>query len=249
MALSEKDFTNYPWQDVVQDQENQFSCWSFCTALGDRMKEMENLGDAIGVEFYYLLWSLASMTLDSSDPKKPLLAMESGRSLTFLDISEEHLEVLAEVVSDLEIESDFMRARIADVLWLRKKGYQFAQIAYESYLATVDANVIPFSVYTKDRIIRALQIALEIDDFALLDRTVQIAEQITLKYFEDRRNGIWTALELHLFLVSNCQRTQTFLLISFPKKYAPLKNWVTQLARKTCAGSASSCFKLQKRKN
>ena len=80
------------------------------------------------------------------------------------DISNEHLELLKQFVS--EIQDPELRARIADILWYRRvdKAFQFAELAVDSYLdAATGFDRLEASHDRYLRIERALQLAARLD--------------------------------------------------------------------------------------
>lgn len=60
-----------------------------------------------------------------------MFELQGSRSDIIDDFDENHLDVLAEIVSD--ISDPELRARIGDVLWIRKREHNFAELAIEAY--------------------------------------------------------------------------------------------------------------------
>lgn len=169
MTLTKSDFKKYEVNEVLGRREEKggglsaFSFWSLC---GDERKRYEEAGDDSGAELFGLLNAVSSMGFWSSgwDPEKPFSPLWAGsnpgeRSCMPEDFTESDLNFLAEIVRD--VEESVMRARIADVLWLRKhgrqRGFDFAVLAHDSYLESVRLDSPDF--HTADHLRRALQIA------------------------------------------------------------------------------------------
>lgn len=82
-----------------------------------------------------------------------------GRTAIISDFDESHLNLLSDVVT--EIIDPELRARIADVLWIRKRDFRMGQLAVSSYLESAKRLEDPRHwVATFERIERALQIAI-----------------------------------------------------------------------------------------
>jgi len=81
-------------------------------------------------KIYCLMGAITSMYLkpeDKDEPFGPAFVLKECRSATISDFHIDELNALAEVVN--EIKSDELRARIADLLWLRLRKKEFAEIA------------------------------------------------------------------------------------------------------------------------
>lgn len=109
-----------------------------------------------------LLGAATSMWFDPEDlelPLKPLTVFRDRRSIALEDFQEQHLKPLSEAlqrISDVDL-----RARIGDILWLRKRDHKAARIAASAYLeqarAIMDIHDWPDGFH---KLQRAFQIAL-----------------------------------------------------------------------------------------
>lgn len=108
-----------------------------------------------------LLGSASSMFYDSNDaaePLKPMVVMANSRSAALSDFEDQHLDPIAAVYA--EIADREMRARLADILWIRRKDHQAARVAAAAYLEGAKALMDPAEwVLGFHRLQRAMQIA------------------------------------------------------------------------------------------
>jgi len=96
---------------------------------------------------------------DAKAPFKPLWVFPASRGLIPDDFTRGQLDAFGLVCP--EIKDSELRARIADVLWLRGRGHTFAQLAIDSYLES--AEILKDSEFWPTplgRIERALRLSL-----------------------------------------------------------------------------------------
>jgi hypothetical protein len=87
-----------------------------------------------------------------------MLVIRDRRSAIVDDFDDAQLNLLSQVVAD--VKDAELRARIADVLWLRKRDYRMAELAVSSYLESAKISEDPQQwTATTDRVERALQLA------------------------------------------------------------------------------------------
>lgn len=181
MALTKSDFEKYRVNEVLARRDDADAPYSYLNLFVEEKKRYEDAGDETGREIYHCLCCVASMELEPDDykaPLKPQWQRDGGRAPIPEDISEEHLGFLATVADDdLEIH---MRARIADILWLRKRDYQYARLAHKSYLATVDLDKPTCDML--NHVLRARQIAKQLNNSGLQDEANQKALLLAEKY-------------------------------------------------------------------
>lgn len=138
--------------------------------------------DAEGV--FVLLASITSMYYDDDDleePFKPMVIMRESRSAALSDFEDQHLQPLAEVyreLTDLE-----MQARIADVLWVRRRDHEAARVAVRAYLQRAKDVMHPEEwVHGFERLKRAMQIASSLGNDTLeRQEVVAYAEELLAK--------------------------------------------------------------------
>ncbi len=178
------------------------SCWA---RFGEKTKELDDEGDEKGVEVFKFLKGLTSITLNISEPDTPFhpmfvfpptLGFEGGRGIIPDDFSEDLLATMSGLVSSTT--HPLMRARFADVLWVRRQGYKFACIAHEAYLASAEDRNL--SHETNSYLIRAYQLSRELNNSSMLEKANLVAEETLLRYVDNFRQWIWRAIDLHIHL-------------------------------------------------
>lgn len=134
--LDKEVFGRIRWQEVVAESEKK-ECQRYSSLFSSRAGEAEEAGDGEAREAFALLGGVTSMKLQADsreEPFRPMMVLSTGRSAALGDFTDEHLNVLGEVVS--EASDPELRARIGDVLWCRKRDYRAALLAVESYLGS-----------------------------------------------------------------------------------------------------------------
>lgn len=160
IQISKDDFNSSGWEAIIQ-QCGEKDCHDYSRLLLAKAKEAKDAGETKTAAVFRLMGQVASMMLRPGSTEKPFApVMEWGdsRSAVVDDLSDEELDALAEIISD--ITDSEMRARIADVLWLRKSDYHFAETAIDSYLGSAKVLEHPEHLTAcEDRIERALRLA------------------------------------------------------------------------------------------
>ncbi|HEX6749504.1 MAG TPA: DUF4209 domain-containing protein [Longimicrobium sp.] len=134
ITLSKEDFDRLEWQDVPSTDEDE-RVLDYANPYYDRANDAFTRGDARSEAAFRLLADLCSFKLELEsyeNPFRPWLWTDTVRSASPDSISQDHVEVLRELaplVSDAAL-----RARIADFVWVRGRGYPTAQIAVAAYL-------------------------------------------------------------------------------------------------------------------
>ncbi len=123
------DITNYEWETVLTEAERPV-CPLFATKLFQKSAQLKETGDEKGEQVFRFLGMIASPSLRPENIESPFTGVGMDR------LSESNLEVLAGL---LPLTRDpAMRARIGDVLWMKRKSpkpdYKAAKIAAEAYL-------------------------------------------------------------------------------------------------------------------
>jgi hypothetical protein len=219
---SKKDFDRTKWEEVVASCDEK-ECGTYSDAFFAKAKEAEAAGDVTAHQVFTLLGAVTSlfMKLDSrAEPFAPLMIFPTFRSASVDDFIDSHVDLfreLAPTVSDAEL-----RARLADVVWVRKRDVQMAKLAIDSYLRSAtqleDPRNWPASV---ERITRAVQLAASIgknnESFA---RSIAHIEAVLDKY-----NG-----EDPLFLSARLMELLQTYRQGDPAKYAALADKAATLA-------------------
>lgn len=137
-SLTKEVFERIGWQEVISGCSKK-KCQSYSTLFFSAAKEAGESGDEQAQEAFAVLGGITSMALkaDSREqPFTPLVVFNTGRSAVLEDFVGEHLDALGEVI--VEASDAELCARVADVLWCRKRDYRMAQLAVNSYLESAD---------------------------------------------------------------------------------------------------------------
>jgi hypothetical protein len=152
-----KDIQTCRWDDLLREADvSQVEGYSSVLLRAANAAPEE--GEAAAL---MLLGAITSMYYDDDDlkePFKPIIVFENGRSAALADFSDGQLDVLGGAygtISDPE-----MRARIADVLWIRRRDHKAAAIAVADYLRQAEVLMDPRHwVMGFKRLERAFQVA------------------------------------------------------------------------------------------
>src|SRR6266436_6474947 len=187
-SLSKSDFDVCNWQRVIE-QCDQKECRRYVGLFFIEAEKAEQAADAKAHEIFKLLGGIASLyfKLDNDqDPFGPLFVFHDSRGFIIDDLTNEHAQVLTEVVS--EVADPEMRARIADVLYIKTRNTSFAGLAIDAYLASAATLMHPEHwILTEERVERALQLAARTgrNNRDYFPRTIQVIEDLLGKYGEE----------------------------------------------------------------
>lgn len=160
LHVTADDLREVPWLDAVEESKRD-EIDNYSTQLFAAAKIAAENGDRRVEQVFVLLGSAASMFYDSNDaaePLKPMVVMANSRSAALSDFEDQHLDPIASVFA--EIADREMRARLADILWIRRKDHQAARVAAAAYLEGAKALMDPAEwVLGFHRLQRAMQIA------------------------------------------------------------------------------------------
>ncbi len=124
----------------------------------------------------------------NGQPFGPLMSGPNGRTLIPDDLTEDELLQLEELLV-VSCSPQFV-ARISDVLWIRRKKFQYAQMAVKAYLQTVDEDKDECWVRKREWLRRATQIAMTLGEKA--QERIFVTQRI-LDLFEEGRVNCFTA--------------------------------------------------------
>jgi len=184
VPLEKADFDSHTWEEAL-NQCDKRECRRYEAQFAAKAKEAEEAGNEKGQEVFTLLGALCSFLFKSEDkdePFGPMLVTATGRSPIVADFTEVHLHALKEIVADTQ--DCEMRSRIADILWLRKKDFQAAGIAVDSYLESAKGLESPESwTYCFERIERAFRLGTQLGSRAgYREKVVAHIEEVLDKY-------------------------------------------------------------------
>ena len=182
--LSKDDLNESEWETVIQSSP-QKDCSDYSRLLMAKAREAKTAGDIKKEAVFRLLGQVASVMMrpDSVEkPFAPVMVMGNARSAILEDLSDSELDLLAEIVSD--IPDDELKARIADVLWVRRRGFNFALLAINSYLESATLlEDLEHWTDCEDRIQRAFRLAVSLGPKAgQFDKVVSHIEAVLDKY-------------------------------------------------------------------
>lgn len=225
--LTKGDFINSRWQDVVNSSERK-DCSTYCNAFWKKAQEAEETGNFREQAVFKLL---ATVTNAAIKPE----SNEEFYADVFKNLTDEHLDFLSEIAS--EISDPELQARVADILWARRRDYQMAQLAVTAYLqSAIELENPKEGSCCFNRIERALRLARRINYQA--DTVVSQIEAVL-----DRCNGE-DPLFLSVRLMELLQEHQQ----GDPTKYAALAEKAAKLATLAANSSDLEGSSLHRRK-
>ncbi len=184
IPLTKDDFKELHWEDLIKKSDKK-ECFSYSPIFFAKAHEAEAAGEAKTEEIFTLLGGVTSMILKESSPTEPfapMFVMPEYRSAVIDDFCDEHLSVLSEIVFD--ILDPEIRARIADIIWIKKRDFRMAELAIKSYLesATVLEDSIQWT-HCAERIERAFRLGASLGKNArYLDPVISHIETVLDKY-------------------------------------------------------------------
>lgn len=151
--LAKDDFTNTRWQDVVNSSERK-DCLTYNGAFFKKAQEAQEAGEFRNQVVFGVL---AAVTCAAIKPE----STEEFFADIFKNLTDEQLDFLAETAT--EISDPELQARVADILWVRRRNYRMAQLAIPAYLQSATTLESPKHwTHCVDRIERALRLARKI---------------------------------------------------------------------------------------
>lgn len=135
LDITHQDFTDCGWDEILNNTERDgyTSMWQ---AFQSAAKQAMSDGRQSHAKLFQLLADVCSMMLSPksiNEPFKPALVMRGQRSVIPADLSDPEVTFLSEIVDD--IDDPWLKARLADLVWLRKRPHDihFALMAIDSY--------------------------------------------------------------------------------------------------------------------
>jgi hypothetical protein len=176
-GLTVEDFTQSGWRDVIESVTER-TCLYYRSAFYTQSSEARDRGDPKLASLFDMLGGLASMFIDlhdSAEPLKPMLQGPDGHTPIPRDF-DPAADYLSEIL--IHIDDAELRARVADVLWLRKRDFKAAREAAASYLAAAQLDDPLEWSEAMVRIERALDLATQTNQRDLIE---QISDRIEKK--------------------------------------------------------------------
>lgn len=150
--LTRQDFEDRHWGDAIAHSGDR-EVLAYAAKFAEMAQKAEAEGDSVGTEIFSLLAILAGLHFELDTPLAPF-----GPDAVVQDLGADYLDVLADLAPLIE-DAD-MRARVADVIWVRRHDHQQAQRAVDAYLGSAAILEDPVQwVSCAQRYERALQLA------------------------------------------------------------------------------------------
>ena len=209
--LSLDGFTESGWREIVS-ATMETDCCLYSSHFQAKSAEARAAGDTKTANLFALLSDITSMYIDADDPTDPLKPMAQfadGRTAIPGDF-DPVLDYLSEILPS--IDDPELKARVADVLWLRKLDFKAAREAVAAYLTSArlfDREQWP---HATDRIGRALDIAVRTNQKDLINEAIQYIE-VWLNTFKGDEDSF---LPAHLMTILQDRRAGE------PSKYSAL---------------------------
>ena len=204
IQLSKEDFAKSQWQELVASCEAK-ECTKYDSLFARKCEEYQLSGNERFDELFLLLNAICSFYLDLSSraesygPKWRFF-QQGTRSAIPDDIPDMHWDSLAEIVAD--IKDAEIRARIADLLWLRRRDYRHAELAISSYLESAKILENPEHwTYCADRLERGLQLASELGKKTASYSTIIERLHETLLRYRDLVSSFFPARLMQMLLI------------------------------------------------
>ncbi|OYD96903.1 hypothetical protein CDG76_09145 [Nostoc sp. 'Peltigera membranacea cyanobiont' 210A] len=152
--LTKENFINSRWQDVVNSSERK-ECSAYNRVFWNKAQEAKEAGNVREQSVFEILAFVTGVAI------KPESTDEFFAEV-FQNLTDEHLNFLTEISP--EVSNPELQARIADILWVKKRNYQMAQLAVTAYLQSATELEDPEKwIWCFERIERALRLARKIN--------------------------------------------------------------------------------------
>lgn len=210
-SLSKENFASSSWKVVINECDRK-ECCQYGMPFWKKAEEAKSSGDVINQAVFTLLSAITYPQIKPDSINKPFACTKAIKLIT-----DEHLNALKDWAS--EISDAELQARVADVLWIKKRDYRMAQLAIRSYLKSAQ-NLEDPKHWTScvDRIERAIRLARQIN--YNFDNVVAYIESVLSKY-----NG-----EDPLFLSAKLMELLQDFKQGDPSKYAALAEKAATIA-------------------
>lgn len=205
IPLSKKDFVQLNCENIVNKCAKRVYR-HYNMLFWKKSQEAEASGNTEAQVALALLAGITSPALKSESEHEPFAYMDFINN-----ISDAHLNVLKDWAAD--ISDAELRARVADILWVRKRDYLMAQLAINSYLESASYLEDP-ECWTScvDRIERAIRLSRKSNQKHHFTKVVDHIEAVLDKY-----NG-----EDPLFLSAKLMELLQEYKQGAPSKYAAI---------------------------
>ena len=207
--LTKEDFINSRWLEVVNRSERK-ECGAYNRVFWNKAQEAKEAGNVREQSVFEILAFVTGAVI------KPE-STEEFFAEVFQNLTDEHLNFLTEIAP--EVSDPELQARIADILWVKKRDYRMAQLAVTAYLQSATELEDPEKwSWCFERIERALR----------LSRKINYQAEVVVAHIEtvlERYNG-----EDPLWLSAKLMELLQEYKLGNPTKYAALAEKAATLA-------------------
>jgi len=197
------DLRSVDWESHLANCQEK-ECENFRIPLAKAAEDCLSRGDELGSRVFSFLRVIASFsphTGSVSNPYGPMLTLADGRrSFVPDDLTDGDLDALKAILE--EINDPEFRARVADVLWIRRRDFRAAQIAVDAFLESAERLKTddlwpPYA----ERIERAAQLAAKKRGFQTeCTKVVGIIEAAIGDFENNQKSGLLCARLMEILL-------------------------------------------------
>lgn len=124
LTLTKDDFIDSGWEEIVNNSERK-ECSRYSMAFWKKAEEANVAGNVKEQAVFEILAAVSGAAIKAE-------SNEAFFAEIFQNLTDEHLNFLAEIAP--EISDRELQARVADILWVRKRDRQMAKLAVDAYL-------------------------------------------------------------------------------------------------------------------
>ena len=181
--LTKEDFINSGWKEAV-DSSNIKECHGYDMAFWNKAQKAQKAGNIREQTVFKILVFVTSAEI------KPESTDDFFAEI-FSTLTEEHLNFLTEIAP--EISDAELKARVADILWIKKGDYRMGELAVDAYLESARKLEDPEEwPYCAERIERALRLAPKFKD--KLEVVFAYIEEVLDRYKAE--DPLWLSVKL-----------------------------------------------------
>jgi hypothetical protein len=173
LALTLDDFRACEWAAIIATSADK-ECIAYCEAFRAKAEQARTDVKGNARRVFELLSEVCSFGFEPRqivDPFPSKMTLGNARWPIPTDISENDLDILGALAFD--IQDPELRARIADLIWVRKRDHRHAELAIDAYLSSAltleNGPVFEFSIH---RMERALRLSVMLRNEQLFNRVV-----------------------------------------------------------------------------
>jgi hypothetical protein len=159
--LQISDFRSSEWQECIAPASNK-ECVSYSDCFRQKVSEAKAAGNESARRVFQLLECVCLFGFEPrefNDPFPPITTIGVCRTATPDDIADTDVELLRSLAP--EVKDPELRARLADLVWFRKRDHHCAELAIASYLeSALILEAGPVFQFSVQRIERALRLAV-----------------------------------------------------------------------------------------